>query len=206
LRNEPNWGCRRFSFSGLQDGLRGGRLRLGLGPGGLEALQVHDGLALQAAGVIDAALEAGLGVGGVVECLASGAVGAGIVGVFDGVDQELGIDSVEAAEAPGVADDVIDQEAFDIGLGLATVVEPFGEGGKMGGILAGDDGRLGVDTGLEGVHAGGGLALGGAWAGGVERVALVSVFLTLCSHYLLNFHVQGKPATWGWRGELAVSA
>jgi hypothetical protein len=152
---------------------------------GLEALQVHDGLPLQAAGVIDSALEAGLGVGSVVEGLPGGAVRAGVIGVLDGMDHELGIDPVEAAEAPGMADDVIDQEAFDVGLGLATSVEPFGEGGEVGGILAGDDGGLGVDTGLEGVHAGGSFALGGAWAGGVLRVALVSVDLSKCSHFLL---------------------
>ena len=72
LRNEPDWGFRGFSFSGLW----GGRLRLGLGPIGLEALQILDGLALQSAGVIDAALEAGLGGGTEVEGLAGGGVGA----------------------------------------------------------------------------------------------------------------------------------
>jgi hypothetical protein len=38
------------------------------------------------------------------------------------MDQDPGIDSVEAAEAPGVADEVVDQEAFGDGLGLATLV------------------------------------------------------------------------------------
>jgi len=146
--------------------LRGGRLELGREAFGLEALQVLDGLALQAAGVIDAALEAGLGAGRGVEGLADGAVGAGVIGVLHYVDQDFGIDSVEAAETPGGADDVVDQEAFDGGLGLAILVEPFGEGGESGGILAGDDGRLGVDSGFERVHAGGGLALGSARAGG----------------------------------------
>jgi hypothetical protein len=126
--------------------LRGGRLRLGAL--GLKALQVFDGLALQAAGVIDTALEAGLGAGAVIEGLADGGVGAGVVSVFDLVYQELGIDPVEAAETPGGANDVVDQEAFDFGLRLATLVEAFGEGGEIGGIFAGDDGRLGVDSGF----------------------------------------------------------
>ena len=143
LRNEPDWGFRGFSFSGLW----GGRLRLGLGPSGLEALQILDGLALQSAGVIDAALEAGLGGGTEVEGLAGGGVGAGVIGVLRHVDQDLGIDSVEAAEAPGGADDVVDQDAFDGGLGLAILVEPLGEGGESGGILAGDDGRMPVRSG-----------------------------------------------------------
>jgi hypothetical protein len=49
-------------------------LRLGLGPSGLDELQILDGLALKAASVIDAALEAGLGAGTLVECLANGGV------------------------------------------------------------------------------------------------------------------------------------
>jgi hypothetical protein len=56
LRNEANWGCKGFGFSRLRGGLRGRLLRLGLGAFGLQALQIHDGLALQAVGVIDAAL------------------------------------------------------------------------------------------------------------------------------------------------------
>jgi len=121
----------------------------GLAASGLELLQFLDGLEPQAAGVIGAALEAGLGVGSGVEGLAGGAVGAGVMGVLDGVDQELGIDPGEANEKPGVADDVVDQEAFDVVLGLATLVEPFGEGGESGGILAGDDVRFSVDSGFE---------------------------------------------------------
>jgi hypothetical protein len=74
LRNEPNCGGRGFSFSGLWGGgLWGGRL----GAFGLEALQILDGLTLQAAGVIDAALEAGLGVGTLVEGFADGPLGLG---------------------------------------------------------------------------------------------------------------------------------
>src|SRR5471032_2611211 len=176
---EANCGGRRFRVSGLRGG------RLGLGAFGLDALQVLNGLPLQAAGVIDAALEPGLGGGTLVEGHADGAVGAGVIGVLHYVDEDLGIDSVEAAEAPGGADDVVDQGALDGGLGLAILVEPFGEGGESGGILAGDDARFGVDTGFERVHAGDGLALGSEWACGVFRVAAVSFDLTKCSHFLL---------------------
>jgi hypothetical protein len=136
LRIEPNWGGRGLGFNGLP----GGRLGLRLGPSGLEALQILDGLPLQAVSVIDAALEAGLGGGTLVEGHADGGVGAGVMGVLHYVDQDLGIDSVEAAEEPGGADDVVDQGAFDGGLRLAIEVEPFGEGGQSGGIFAGDDG------------------------------------------------------------------
>jgi hypothetical protein len=218
-----------LGVSDLGGGLRGGRrcLRLGLGWGafGLEALQFLDGLQLRAASVIDAALETGLGGGTVVEGLADGGVRAGVVGVFDLVYQELGIDPVEAAETPGVADNVIDQGALDDGLGLAILVEPFGERGESGGILAGDDARFSVNSGFQGVHAAGSLALDGAWAGGVLRVAAVSFYLTKCSHFFLasfrgqgrlaqNYsgdpdcgcpQAQGKRATWGPRGKLGVS-
>jgi hypothetical protein len=188
LRNEPDYEGRGFDFSelrgrlrsGLRSGLRGGWL--GLGSSGLNGEQFFDGLPLQAVGVIDAALEAGLGAGTLVEGLAGGGVGAGVAGVLHHMDQDLGINSVEAAEEPGGADDVIDQGAFDDGLGLAILVEPFGEGGEGGGILAGDDGGRGVNSGLEGIHAGGGLALDGARAGGVLRIAAVGVNLILCRH------------------------
>jgi hypothetical protein len=160
---------------------------------GLDALQFLDGLEPEAAGVIDTALEAGLGVGSVVEGLAGGAVGAGVTGVLHGVDQDLGIDSGEAAEKPGVADNVVDQEAFDDGLGLAILVEPLGECDESGGILAGDDGRLSVDTRFERVHAGGGLALGGARAGGVLRVTAVSFYLSKCGHFFLSSFLASKP-------------
>ena len=76
----------------------------------------------------------------------------------------------KAVEQPGVADDVVDQAALDFGLRLAILVEAFGERGESGGILAGADGRLGVDSGFQSVHAGGGLPLLGAWAGRVLRV------------------------------------
>jgi hypothetical protein len=160
---------------------------------GLELLQFLDGLESQAAGVINAALEAGLGVGSGVEGLAGGAVGAGVMGVLDGVDQDLGIDPGEASEKPCVADDVVNQEAFDVGLGPATLVEPCGEGGEIGGILTGDDVRFGVDSRFKSIHTGGGLALGGAWAGGVLRVAAVSFYLTKCCHLPFTFLLVSKP-------------
>jgi len=190
-RNEANWLVRGLIFNRL----RGGRLGLRLGTLGLDEPQFFDGLQAQAAGVIDAALEAGLGGGTVVEGLADGGVGAGVISVLDLVYQELGIDSGEAAEEPGVTDDVIDQDAFDFGLGLAIPMEPFGEGGESGGILAGDDARFSVDTGFESIHAGCGLALGGAWSGRVLRVTTVGVDLTLCRHKKILAAESPRPMT-----------
>lgn len=214
LRNEPNCGGRGFSFSVLRGGLQGGRrrLRLRLEAFGLDGAQFFDGLALQAVGVIDAALKAGLGLGRDVEGLAGWAVGAGVVGVFHYVDQDLGIDSVEAAEEPGGADDVVDQGALDDGLRLAILVEPFGEGGESGGILAGDDARFSVNSGLESIHAGSGLALGGAWAGGVLGVATITFDLILCAHKkngqrkspIVAFPTAHSQVNWRRGGVLAL--
>ena len=48
-----------------------------------------------------------------------------------------------------------------------------GEGAEFRGIFAGDDLGAGVEAGFEGIAAGGGLALGGAWAGGFLGVLAV---------------------------------
>ena len=75
-------------------------------------------------------------------------------------------------------DDLVDQGAFDDGLGLAIPVELFGEYGAGGGIFAGEDARFGVDSVFESIHAGDGLTLGGARSSGELRVAAVSFDLT----------------------------
>jgi hypothetical protein len=75
---------------------------------------------------------------------------------------DLGFGDGESAEGPGGADEDID---------LVALVVFAGEGIELGAVLTGDDERLGIDTGFHGVHAGTGLALGGAGArGGVGRL------------------------------------
>jgi hypothetical protein len=211
--------------------------RLEWGALGLEAFQFFDGQDLIAAGVVDAALKAALGFGCVEERLGGEGLGWGRPGVVDRVNgdpgvkhfsiKHLSINSGEAAEEPGVVDDVVDQESLDEGLRLAIVVELSGKGDEGSGILAGDDEKRGVDWGLESILTGRGLALDGARACGFLGVTAVSVYLTTCGHFpdslmlagqagtfvgnpdcgplRLPYYAQGKPATWGWRGGLAVS-
>jgi len=66
----------------------------------------------------------------------------------------------------------------DDGRGSVVAVEDFGEMGELVGVLASDDGGLGVDAGLESVHARDGFALDGAWADRLGRVAAVGFDLT----------------------------
>jgi len=155
---------------------------------GLEALEFLECLDLGAASVVDAALETAL-IGGTVDKSLAGLVELfGVADVFDFV-----VDAEEAGEEPGVADDVVEQGALDGGFGLVVVVEGFGELGEGIGVIAGDDGGLGVDTRLESVHAGNGFALDGGWTGGLGRVAAVSFDLTLnCWLQLFNREEGGE--------------
>ncbi len=57
-----------------------------------------------------------------------------------------------------------------------------GEGLEFGGVFAADDLRFGVKAGFNGVEAGDGLALDGAWAGGVLRVEAIGLDLLNGGH------------------------
>ena len=104
--------------------------------------------------------------------------GEGVAGRFgeEGV-VEVGLDDLEAALVPIGAEHGIDVEGFGGGLG-AVLVEVMGdEGLVIGGVFAGDDDGFGVDAMLQGVEAGGGLALDGAGSGGLLRVGAIRVDL-----------------------------
>jgi hypothetical protein len=115
----------------------------------------------------------------------------------------FGIDAEEAAQQPGVADEVVEQGALPGGFGLVVAVEGGGQFGEAGFFFAGDDVGFGVDAGLERVHAGNGFAHGQwsrclvgrllgqvltiglrrpAWAGGFGRVAAVGLDLSFGCH------------------------
>jgi len=145
---------------------------------GLEALEFLEGLELRAAGIVDAALEAALRDGSGEEGFAGRVILIGIVGVVNLMLDDFGVDAGETGEEPGVADDVVEEGAFESGGRLVVAVEGFGELGELLGIFAGDDGGFGVDAGLESVPARDGLALDGAWAGGFRRIAAVGFDLT----------------------------
>jgi hypothetical protein len=162
---------------------RGGR-GIRLAALGIQVLEFFEGAVVVAVGGIDAALEAG-------ELLATTAEGHAqeMLRVrfpdfrfLHFAVPELGFGLAEAAEEPLAIDEGIDQEALLRGGGLPTLPVFGGEGLEFGRVLAADDLRFGVNAGLGGVEAGDGLALDGAWAGGVLGVETIRFDLLDCGH------------------------
>jgi len=149
---------------------------------GLEVFEVIEGVAVGAAGGIDAALEA-------FEVVAVVGVGLGeddrIFGLPEVIDllvPDLGFDGAEAAEEPFALDHGVEEGARG-GAGGAVVVEVFvAEGGEVVVVLAEDDLGFGVDAGFKGVPAGGGLTLDGARASGLCSVEAIGLDLFLACH------------------------
>ena len=119
------------------------------------------------------ALEIGEGLEGFVEAAFGGGHGAlnnrqdGEAG-FEVVGRHgAGFELAHAAQTPVVFGQFVYQNVFGGGGGLVFAAEVRAEGVEFGGIFAGQDELLGVETVLEGVLAGGGFALGGAGTGGV---------------------------------------
>ena len=145
-------------------------------------LEGFEGAEVHAVGGIDAAVNAGEGVDGVLIGVAEGGivldggvdefgVGEIFVETFDLVIPELGFDAAEAALDPLGGDEGVDErELVGVG-GVEVEKECFGEGFELGGIFAGDDLGPGVDAGFEGVERGAGFAFGGSGAGGFLGVA-----------------------------------
>ena len=170
LSRHGGWRFENWCFGGRFDGRCGGR-------GGLEVLESFESTEKHAVGAIDAAVEAGEGLEGVlvgmaergivldlgVEELSAGKI---LVEAFDLIIPELGFDAAEAALDPLGGDEGVDKGEFG-GAGWLVVVQVCGgEGFEFGGIFAGDDVGPGVDAGFQGVEGGAGLAFGGFGAGG----------------------------------------
>ena len=107
---------------------------------------------------------------------------AEFVGVLEFVFPELGFGAGEAALEPLGTDQGIDEAALAGVGGPVLFVVGGGEGFECGGVFAANDLRLGVDAGLERVHAGDGFALGRARAGGFPGVPAVGVDLLERGH------------------------
>jgi hypothetical protein len=137
----------------------------------LETLELVESVAVVALDGVDDALEAGEGLIADAEDLAERGVVAEIGEAIHLVVPDLGFGRGETAEGPGGAHHDIDEVAL-LGVGGVEALVVFaGEGVELGAVLTGDNERLGVDTGFHGIHAGAGLALGGARArGGVWRL------------------------------------
>jgi len=153
-------------------GLRG---RQTLRAGRLEALELVEGAVIVALAGIDQALEAFEGKGAGDEGVAGR---AGIDGrVFlqedvGGVVPQFGFDAPQAAQAPLVMDEGIDEEPLD-GVGRAVLLVVLG--GKLGEIAGGfveHDLMRRVDAVLEGVELGCGLLWGGGvWFGSFHKTS-----------------------------------
>jgi hypothetical protein len=137
-----------------------------------------------AVGGIDAALEAGELLATVVEAQAHEALRVRFPDLrfLHFALPELGFGLAEAAEEPLAIDEGIDQEALLGGGWLPALLVFGGEGLEIGGVLAANDLRFGVNAGLDGVEAGDGLALDGAWAGGFLSVETIRFDLLDGSH------------------------
>jgi hypothetical protein len=154
----------------------------GSGKAGLEQQQLLEGAVVAALGGIEAAMEAGQGVRAEDE----GPAGRDKIflgaPLMHGVLPELGLGFAEAAELPLGGYHGIDEEALLGSGGLKAVIMLDGEGFEDVRDLAGDEVGVSVNAGFEGIEAGNGLALFGAGAGGVLRVAAIRLNLTDSSH------------------------
>ena len=111
-------------------------------------------------------------------------VGAFGIGEDGGVEGELGVPDLglevaEAADAPFVLHDGVDEVALARGDGAEFPVVFVGEAGEIGGIFAEDDLGFGMDAGFQGIHAGGLFAGVRAGAGGELRIATIRFDLSV---------------------------
>ena len=149
----------------------GGRRRVwrlaalaGLGGAGLDFLEGREGAMVGALGGVDAALKA-------VEDLVIAFVDLGQFEAFGGVVEapdfvlpELRFEGAQTALEPLGGDEGVDQGAHFGSGGLVAVVVFGGEERESRGVFAGNDLRLCVDAGFQGIEADSGLALDRAWA------------------------------------------
>jgi hypothetical protein len=143
-----------------------------------------------ALGGIDAALEAGERVDGASEDVAKGAFLPEAVpplGVLQFGFPELGFDIAEPPQLPLSLDEGIDEEALLGRSRMEARVVVKSERFEGVGILAADDGGLGVDAGLQGVETGSSLALDGARASGLLSVSAIRLDLSWSGHKCLRF-------------------
>ena len=148
-------------------------------------LGVFDGIEGAQVGAVDsvhAALEADEVVAAAREGLSQREIFLGMPDFLGFVLPELGFGDAQAALEPVVEDQRVDQGAELGGVGEEAVVVFGGEGIEGMGVFAADDLGLGVNAGFQGIEAGDGLALDGAWAGGFLSVAAVGVDLILGRH------------------------
>jgi len=153
--------------------------------GALEAIEFGKRILIGAFSERDAALQAAENFIGGHERFAEG-YGFGAAGAHGVVLPQVGFSAKESAQDPLAADERIDLETLLGSEGLEAGEVLVLELGELGAVFSGDELRLGVEPGFKGVHAGDGLALRSARAGGFFGVEAVSLDLTLSSHGFLS--------------------
>jgi hypothetical protein len=104
------------------------------------------------------------------------------IGLVEGIGPDLFLDAAVTPEHPLVVDDGVHEVALD-GSGGSEFRVVFGlEGFEGGGIFAADRQGFGMKAGLEGVHAGDGLAGLAAGAGGMLRITTIREELLFGCH------------------------
>jgi hypothetical protein len=178
----------RSQFRGRGLGQLGGwrlgsrRLRDGFRLFGSKVLQGFEGAVVVAVGGIDGALQPNEGLLAESEAIGKGEdviVGDVLVG---GALPELGAADAVTAELPFAGDQGIDQAALFGGGGSETLMVFGGKLVERGAVFAGDALGTSIDTVLESIEAGSGLAGGGARPGRFLRIAAVGGDLTECGH------------------------
>jgi hypothetical protein len=119
---------------------------------------------VDALGSVDAALEAAEDLVIAFVDLGQFEAFGGVVEVPDVVLPELRFEGAETALEPLGGDEGVDQGAYFGSGGLVAVVIFGGEERESRGVFAGNDLRLSVDAGFQGIEADSGPALDGAWA------------------------------------------
>ena len=115
----------------------------------------------------------------------------GAEGVFPGIGllgdqgiEDLGFEAVHAALGPVGGDDLFEEEFLFGSDGLIESEVGSGKFDEVGFVLAGDDEGFGGGGMLQGIEAGGGLALSGARAGGFPGVEPVGGDLSGSGHQI----------------------
>ena len=192
-------GAKRPAESRLQPGLaapqkRGGGLGLEVGWRGTEAAQLGKGALMFALAesydLLAPREAAGLdGEGGAGSDANHLAIVQDTVG---GVVPKRGFGAAQAAVAPFDVTERIDERSLGRVGGEILLVALGGEMGEILGGFVENDRGLGIDAELQGVEAGCGLALGGAWAGGFLCVKAAGCDLFLgCHKKILYLSVAG---------------
>ena len=180
---------------------------LGFAAVGLDAFQLVGGVAEVALDAGDLALHAaeGLVAAGVgVADFGVVAVAVAFAPVVDGADPHLVFGGADAAEAPGVVDDVVDEFALAGVSGLPAGGEFFDEDAEFFGVFAGDHEGFGIDTGFEGIKADGGFAFGGSGSGGLLGVSTVCFYLFNGGHRLSRFYLSRRVSGKKGKREIGI--